>query len=225
MRGTGFSQTMRICQCWDDGNLDDVRLCELLRKHGATATFNLNSGLMRRERYHAWTNGSKDVWKLSAIEAPAVYAGFDIANHTATHPHPTKLNDADLQREIRDGRDQLEQLFGKSVPGFAYPFGDYDARVMDAVRAAGHTYARTCGNAADIMAARDRMDQPTSCFHLAENFWAEFERVKSANGVLWFWGHSYEFVTEADWAAFDAKLTRINATAGIEWVRLPALFG
>ena len=216
---------MRVCQCWDDGNLDDLRLCGLLRKHRATAGFNLNAGLMRDERYHAWDyQGTKPVWKLSTGEAPAVYAGFDIANHTLTHPHPTKLADADLAREIREGRDRLEQLFGAAVPGFAYPFGDYDARVMDAVRAAGHVYARTCNNAAEVLAAPDPMDQPTSRFHLAADFWQEFERVRAADGVFWFWGHSYEFITEDDWSAFDAKLARIGATPGVEWVRLPALF-
>lgn len=180
---------------------------------------------MRPERYHAWDyQGTKPVWKLSAAEAPAVYAGFDIANHTLTHPHPTKLTDADLAREIQEGRDRLEQLFGAAVPGFAYPFGDYDARVMEAVRAAGHVYARTCKNAEAVLAAPDPMDQPTSRFHLAQDFWDEFERVRAADGVFWFWGHSYEFITEEDWAAFDAKLARIGATPGVEWVRLPPLF-
>ncbi len=216
---------MRICQCWDDGNLDDIRLGDLLRKHGATASFNLNPGLMRTERYHGWNyRDTTAVWKLSASEAPAVYAGFDIANHSLSHPHLTSSNDADLQREIVDGRDQLEQLFQVAVPGFAYPYGDHDARVMAAVRAAGHTYARTCVTAPDVLAAPDAMAQPTSRFHLAEDFWAEFERVRAVDGVFWFWGHSYEFIDENDWAAFDAKLTRINATPGMEWVRLPSLF-
>jgi peptidoglycan/xylan/chitin deacetylase (PgdA/CDA1 family) len=216
---------MRICQCWDDGNLDDIRLTELLRKHGATASFNLNPGLMRSERYSGWKyKDTKAVWKLTKDEAPAVYQGFDIANHSLTHPHMTKIDDAQLAREIHEAKDQLEQWFGKQVPGFVYPFGDHDARVMDAVRAAGHTYARTCHNALDVMQVPDRMAQPSSRFHLAADFWDEFDRVRATDGVFYFWGHSYEFITEDDWQAFDAKLTRINATPGVQWVRLADVF-
>lgn len=216
---------MRICQCWDDGNLDDLRLCALLRRHGATASFNLNPGLIRTERYFGWNyRETKAVWKLSRTELTTVYAGFDIANHTDTHPHLPTLADAEVEREIRDGRDRLEQLFEAPVTGFAYPFGDYDQRIMAAVQAAGHTYARTCRTAPDVLAAPERMAQPTSAFHLDEDFWTIFERVRAADGVFWFWGHSYEFITEDDWLAFEAKLTRINATPGVEWVRLPELF-
>lgn len=216
---------MRICQCWDDGILDDIRLTELLRRYGATASFNLNPGNMRSERYSGWKyQGTKEVWKLTKHEAPSVYQGFDIANHSLTHPHLTKLDDAQLAREIREGKDQLEQWFGAAVPGFVYPFGDHDARVMDAVRAAGHTYARTCNNAADVLQVPDRMAQPSSRFHLAADFWDEFERVRAADGVFYFWGHSYEFTSEAVWADFEAKLQRINATPGAQWARLVDVF-
>lgn len=216
---------MRICQCWDDGNLDDIRLCELLRRHRATASFNLNPGLMRAERYYGWHfRGSKPVWKVSAAEAPAVYQGFDIASHAFTHPHLPQLDDATLARELRDGRDRLEQLFGRAVTGFAYPFGDHDARVMAAVRAAGHVYARTCANADDVMACPDRMAQATSCHHQDPAFWSRFEQARAADGVFWFWGHSYEFVREEDWAEFHDKLERINAEPSARWARLPEVF-
>lgn len=41
---------MRIVQCWDDGVEDDIRLCEILRKHGAKASFNLNPGMHGSQR-------------------------------------------------------------------------------------------------------------------------------------------------------------------------------
>lgn len=215
---------MRLCQCWDDGNLDDIRLCGILRRHAATATFNLNPGLMRGERYVGWQyRGSKPVWKLSAAEAPAVYDGFDIANHSVSHPHPTQIPIGAWAQEVREGRDRLEQLFARPVTGFAYPFGEHDAATGAAVRAAGHVYARTCANADDVLAAPDRMAQPTCAHVLAPDFWDRLARVP-ADGVFWFWGHSYELLDEADWERFDAQIARLSALPGARWARLPEVF-
>ncbi len=83
---------MKIVQCWDDGVEDDIRLCELLRSIGAQATFNLNAGLHGAVRGPAWQfKGIKDVRKLAIDELPQVYEGFEIANHTLTHPSPEKF--------------------------------------------------------------------------------------------------------------------------------------
>jgi len=45
---------MKIVQCWDDGVNDDIRLTELLRRHCAKATFNLNPGTHKAERHGAY---------------------------------------------------------------------------------------------------------------------------------------------------------------------------
>lgn len=57
------------------------------------------------------------------------YDGFSIANHSLTHPDDEIPVDA-ARREIAEGRDRLEAFFGKSVTGFAYPFGTYNEAVM-----------------------------------------------------------------------------------------------
>jgi peptidoglycan/xylan/chitin deacetylase (PgdA/CDA1 family) len=216
---------MRVCQCWDDGNVDDIRLIAILRRHGAKGSFNLNAGLHRAERHHAWTYQQvKPVWKLAAGELRAVYDGFLAANHTLTHPHLTKLGDAEVAREIGEGRAALERIFGYPVLGFAYPFGDHDARVMEAVRAAGHVYARTCAITDDVGSPADPMTLHSSCHHAAADFWQRYERAKAADGVFYFWGHSYEFLDEPSWQAFEAKIARISADPAAKWVDLPGLF-
>lgn len=216
---------MRICQCWDDGNVDDIRLCELLRRHGARASFNLNPGLHRPARHHGWDyRGTKPVIKLAQGELTDVYRGFTIANHTIDHPHLTKCDDAELARQIGDGRRMLADLFRQPVLGFAYPFGEHDARVMAAVRAAGHVYARTCGTSLKPWPAADPMAFGSTCHHQAGEFWARYDRARAEDAVFYFWGHSYEFITEEDWAAYEAKLARIAADPQAQWVELPDLF-
>lgn len=221
---------MRVVQCWDDGVVDDVRLTELLRRYAAKASFNLNPGLHQSERYQDWLyRDTKPVYKLALAELPSVYQGFTIANHTLSHPDLTKLPADEVEREIREGRDQLEQLFGRAVHGFAYPFGAHSPSLQAAVRKAGHAYARTVGQASPVFPPLDPMLFHPTCHHQDPTFWQKWDRVKSQDGagtaVFYFWGHSYELVTEDDWAVFENKLIRISQEATAQWWDLPALFG
>jgi peptidoglycan/xylan/chitin deacetylase (PgdA/CDA1 family) len=134
---------MKLMQCWDDGVTSDVRLVSLLRRYGAHATFNLNAGLHARERQFGWHHQGTEVWRLGRDELRQVYAGFNVANHSLTHPHPEQLPIESARREIQEGRAHLQDLFDQPVSGFVYPFGSFDDGVRQAVRDAGHIYART----------------------------------------------------------------------------------
>ena len=67
--------------------------------------------------------------------------GVEIAAHSMSHAHLTTLSDAALRRELVDAKHLLEDLLGKAVPGFSYPYGEWDERVREAVIAAGYQYA------------------------------------------------------------------------------------
>jgi len=223
---TNTSPKIKVVQCWDDGVVDDIRLIEILRSHGARASFNLNSAKHGAQRSGSWRfNDVKDVQQLSKAELTSVYDGFTIANHTANHPFLTKVAPEQAAAEIRDGKDALEQIFGVPVAGFAYPYGDYDNAVSEAVGAAGHIYARTCVHVADAFPPEDPLKFHSNCHFLAEDFWRRFEHVKVAGGVFYFWGHSYELVTEEDWAGFSRKIAQLSTDPAVEWTDLPALFG
>ncbi len=69
-------------------------------------------------------------------------AGWEIAAHTVSHPHLTTVSDVELARELTDSRASLEALMGAPCRSLAYPYGDFDGRVVAAARAAG--YAAAC---------------------------------------------------------------------------------
>lgn len=69
--------------------------------------------------------------------------GFEIGSHTLTHPRLTELDDEQLKRELADSRRRLEDLIGREVVSFSYPYGNYDERVLAAAEAAGYTRAVT----------------------------------------------------------------------------------
>ena len=203
---------MKIIQCWDDGVTDDIRLIEILRRHGARATFNLNFGRHGSER----KSGGR-ITKLALGELAEVYKDFPVANHTLTHPWLTRIPTCEAAEEIRQGKDALEQLFGREIPGFAYPFGDYNPEVMQLVRDAGHSYARTVIKQSPCFPPEDPMAFHPDCHFLADNFWSLFEQAKADERVFYFWGHSYELATEKDWSDFEEKIARLSNDPAVEW--------
>jgi peptidoglycan/xylan/chitin deacetylase (PgdA/CDA1 family) len=66
-----------------------------------------------------------------------------------------------MAREVSHSRLWLERTFGIQVDVFCYPFGRYDARVVNAVRRAGYAAAETenvgLASPADGLFRLDRM--------------------------------------------------------------------
>lgn len=217
-------QPMKLVQCWDDGVTTDARLVALLRRHGAKATFNLNAGLHERHRKRDWVYRGTDVWKLGLDEMRDVYRGFAIANHSLTHPHLEQLPIEEVRAEIVEGRDRLEQFFGQAITGFAYPFGTYNDAVVSVLRESGHVYARTVECATQPFPPNDPLAFHPNCHFLAPDFWTRYEQARES-GVFYFWGHSYEIVTESMWAAFEATIVRLGEDPQNNWYNVADLFG
>ena len=65
--------------------------------------------------------------------------GWEIGSHTRTHPHLTTLGDVALTEELERSRAELAECLGEDCRSIAYPYGDVDARVVEAARRAGYT--------------------------------------------------------------------------------------
>ena len=217
---------IKIVQCWDDGVVDDIRLCEILRAAGARASFNLNPGTHGPQRGGPWRyKDCKDVLRLAKGELAGTYNGFTIANHSVSHPWATRIPIEQWKVEVNDGRKQLQDIFGQKILGFVYPYGDTNPEVAEAVRDAGHIYARSCGNATPCFPPADPMFFAPDCHHAAPDFWDRYNKAKSIGSpVFYFWGHSYEMMTDRDWEEFSGKLDRLNADPDAAWAELPDLF-
>jgi peptidoglycan/xylan/chitin deacetylase (PgdA/CDA1 family) len=70
-------------------------------------------------------------------------AGWEVGSHTHTHPHLTALDDDALGSELVESRAAVEARLGRPCPTLAYPYGDYDERVVEAAGAAGYSAAGT----------------------------------------------------------------------------------
>lgn len=207
-------------QCRDDAVTTDVSLVSLLRQHGAGATFNLNAGLHARERHLA------GITRASSSGGSAMTNCARSAMALPTTPLPTRTPSS-CRSKRRGARSataaRLQDLFDQPVRDFVYPFGPFDEAVAQAVRDAGHLYARTTRAAQAGLDAIDAMAAAPSCDFLVPDFWQQLDRARPA-GAFWFWDHSCAPVDEAMWTAFEASVAHLCAEPGIQWCDPTDLF-
>jgi len=69
----------------------------------------------------------------SDIDA-CIKGGMLIESHTHTHPYLTRCNDQNILDECNTADLLIEERTGRRPIAFAYPYGDYDARVVNLVK-------------------------------------------------------------------------------------------
>jgi peptidoglycan/xylan/chitin deacetylase (PgdA/CDA1 family) len=63
--------------------------------------------------------------------------GIDIQSHTRTHPFLSELDDEGLASEIGGSKASIEENLDKKVEFLAYPYGNYDTRVIESLKKHG----------------------------------------------------------------------------------------
>jgi peptidoglycan/xylan/chitin deacetylase (PgdA/CDA1 family) len=70
---------------------------------------------------------------------------IEIGGHTVNHPALGTLNNDEQRIEILQNKTELEALIGKSLRGFAFPYGHYNPATPGLVEDLGFNYAVTTG--------------------------------------------------------------------------------
>ncbi|MBS4961489.1 MAG: polysaccharide deacetylase family protein [Clostridiales bacterium] len=60
--------------------------------------------------------------------------GHDLGNHSATHPHMSKLSQEEIRQELQKAHEKVKTLTGIDMELFRPPFGEYDNKVIDAAK-------------------------------------------------------------------------------------------
>lgn len=195
------NKRVAVTLSFDDGVVSDLPLLEKLNAWGLRATWNLNSGLLGRGRH-----GSGECDYLRPGDVAKSYAGHEVAIHTVSHPWLERLDRSQIAREVLDDRRALEDLVGYPVRGMAYPYGNYDSRVIEVLRSPGIVYARTCETSDSPFPAEDPLAWKSTGHQYAADLLAKWHHWYDGSwfkGVFFVWGHSYEFHVKNDWAAVD----------------------
>ncbi|NYT59056.1 polysaccharide deacetylase family protein [Alcaligenaceae bacterium] len=70
-------------------------------------------------------------------------AGMEVGSHTLDHPFLPKLSPDIATFQIKQSRQELEEIIGSEVTAFCYPYGGETPQIRAMVRAAGYTNATT----------------------------------------------------------------------------------
>lgn len=120
-----------VTTSWDDGYPADMRVAEVLSKHGARGTF------------YVPNRNSEGRPVMSEGDLKTLAASFEIGGHGLDHVVLTRLPLGEARRQIEGNKAWIEDLTGRAAPCFCYIRGRYNAAIKGLVRDAGYRYART----------------------------------------------------------------------------------
>jgi peptidoglycan/xylan/chitin deacetylase (PgdA/CDA1 family) len=211
---------------WDDGHPQDLRLAELLQRHGFPGTF-----------YVPIRNAS-GLPVIGAAEIRRLATVAELGSHTLDHCYLTSVDDAKARAQICAGKEALEHTLGMGVAGFCYPGGQFTAGHRRMVATAGFRYARTTVNFCSgvgtdpfrIPTSMQLYPHPRSVYlrnwvrrgrwldrhdlarvalsndELLPRLRAALARVARTGGLFHLWGHSWEFDAIDGWRVLDEFL-------------------
>ncbi len=223
-----------VTTSWDDGTLTDLKLGELLEKHGINGTFYVTKS------YRNDPLSKKGILELDRK--------FGIGAHTASHPDLTKLSLPEAEREIRDSKAYLENLTGNSISMFCYPYGRYDGTTKKIVKDCGFTGARTCAPGGFNLPQDPYQGHITlfasngSPFMALKIWWKShlwkvgplldweirakllFDLALERGRVYHIYGHSVEFEKNRTWDKLERVLSYISNRDGVRYMTNGEIF-
>ncbi|HET6250570.1 MAG TPA: polysaccharide deacetylase family protein [Tepidisphaeraceae bacterium] len=222
-----------ITTSWDDGNILDFRIAQMLAKHGLRGTF-----YIPRE-------ASTGV--MSEAHVRELSQSFEIGAHTMRHVFLDTADDNVAQREIHDSKSWVENVTGKPSPMFCPPGGKFNAAHLGFIKSSGfaalrsvellsidaprtknglvlipttlqahpHGLAVYARNIAKRQAWRNlwmyvRHGHAVQWEKLAHNL---LEAVRRQGGVFHLWGHSWEIEQAGQWERLENVLAFLGAVA------------
>ncbi len=164
-----------VTTSWDDGDPNDLRIAELLRARGLSATFYIP------------IVGDKGRATLNPAGLRSLVSeGFEVGAHGLSHQTLPKLCTEELIREVRMCKTELEDILAKEVRTFAYPEGRYSANVIRSLKRAGYAGARTTRMLAHQLNFRP-FEMPTTLHvypHTRSDYLRNLGRAANFGGML-----------------------------------------
>lgn len=198
---------------YDDGLYQDIRLVEIMNKHGLKGTFNITSSSISKK------DAVKRNESLSAKQIKELYLpyGHEIALHTHTHTTLVDLPEENIAYEYLKNREILEEITGKTVRGSAYPNSRYNDKVLKVLKSCGIAYARGGEETENFELPCDWLQIKNTARHrnpklleLADKFLELSPDSHIPCAMFCLMGHSYEFDDADNWDLIEKFAEKIG---------------
>ena len=184
-------KTKALILSYDDGRTEDRQLVKLMNKYGLIGTFHLNSNKLASAGY------------LTKAEIKQLFAGHEVSVHSANHPNLTTLSKIDVVYEIVEDRKELERLAGYPVRGMAYPFGNNNEFVIDAIKGLGIEYARTVDDTYHFKIPENFLKWHPTVHQFAKAYWKPGDTENDTKELAIFYKTIDDFLEAKDLALLD----------------------
>jgi peptidoglycan/xylan/chitin deacetylase (PgdA/CDA1 family) len=183
-----------VTTSWDDGDVRDLRIAEMLRSRDMRGTF-----YVPIEPFNGNRSLTHDDLRSLTAE------GFEIGGHTIAHEIMSQVPAGKVDYIVTTCKAMLEDTLGERVRMFCYPRGRYTGQVVEALKKAGYDGARTVR----LLATETKYgpyDLPTST-QVYPHTRTEYLRNIGRSRNL---GRLYDYVTrlsfDDDWITIGKKL-------------------
>lgn len=192
---------------YDDGFVDDIRLCELMKRYNIKGTFNLNSNHI--------LNGNEK--RLNEEQCKNLYSNplFEVAVHGKYHSFLAHLATGTSAMEILEDRRELERIFEKPIFGMVSPYNDVTDELIEAMKVCNIKYCRGAKASFGFEIPENKYRLTPTCHHnypelmkFADEF-LELQTKKDPN-FFYVWGHSYEFDKNNNWDIMENFLEKMS---------------
>ena len=198
---------------YDDGIVTDRRLVKLMNEYGLKGTFHLNSNKLDTKGY------------LTKEEIKTLFINHEVSVHSANHPNLTALSKIDIIYEVVEDRKELERITGKLVRGMAYPFGNTDDKVVDAIKGLGIEYARTVKDSYNFMIPEDFLRWDPSIHQFGKAYFTPKDSLNDKKELAIFFKLTDDFLQSKSLSLFDVwGHSWENEGAGHRWTELEKFF-
>lgn len=106
--------------------------------------------------------------------------GVNFGSHTLNHVKLALCDEKMMKEEIFSSKAKLEDLLGKEIIDFCYPYGNYNQKVADTVKEAGYQTGLTCIRAAANF-AKSPFDLPRKAISFGDSLIGWWWKVRLKN--------------------------------------------
>lgn len=141
------STDFKLALTFDDGNQSDYDLvAPILKEYNYSAAF------------FALGNYLNKPGRLTSLQLRELSeAGHCVGSHGLSHEILTKLSPEQQLHELKDSKEKMEEIIGKEVKGFAFPYGQSNAATISAAKTCGYTHLFSTGMRTNLLNAENEI--------------------------------------------------------------------